>query len=52
MALLQTLLVVALAVLTAGCSVAAGIFKAGFWVGIIIAVVIVVGLMMLLRKRG
>jgi hypothetical protein len=38
--------------LTAGCTVAAGIFKAGFWTGIILVVVIVVGLTMLLRKRG
>jgi hypothetical protein len=52
MALLQVLLVAALAVLTAGCTVAAGIFKAGFWTGIILVVVIVVGLTMLLRKRG
>jgi hypothetical protein len=52
MALFQLLLFVALVVLMSGCAVAAGIFKAGFWTGIIIAVVIVVGLMMLLRKRG
>ena len=31
-------------------SVVGGIFKAGFWVGIILAAVIVVGLVMLLRK--
>ncbi len=52
MALFQVLLVVALTVLTAGCAVAAGIFKAGFWVGIIVAVAIVIGMMVLLRKRG
>jgi hypothetical protein len=52
MALLQILLVVVLATLTSGCAVAAGIFKAGFWTGLIIAIVIVVGLMTLLRKRG
>jgi hypothetical protein len=52
MALLQVLLVVVLATLTSGCAVAAGIFKAGFWTGLIIAIVIVVGLMTLLRKRG
>ena len=51
MALLQILLIVVLATLTSGCAVAAGIFKAGFWVGIIVAVVIVIGIMML-RKRG
>ena len=52
MALLQILLFVVLATLVSGCAVAAGIFKAGFWTGIIIAVVLVIGLMMLLRKRG
>lgn len=51
MRLLQLALIVVLGVLTAGCTVAAGIFKAGFWVGIIIAVVLIVGIMMLLRKR-
>jgi hypothetical protein len=52
MVLLQILLIVVLATLTSGCAVAAGIFKAGFWTGLIIAIVIVVGLMTLLRKRG
>ena len=52
MALLQILLIVVLAALTSGCAVAAGIFKAGFWTGLVIAIVLVVGLMMLLRKRG
>ena len=52
MALLQILLIVVLATMVSGCAVAAGIFKAGFWTGLIIAIVIVVGLMMLLRKRG
>ena len=52
MALLQILLIVVLAALTSGCAVAAGIFKAGFWVGIIVAVAIVIGMMVLLRKRG
>ena len=51
MALLQILLIVVLATLVSGCAVAAGIFKAGFWTGLIIAIVIVIGLMMLLRKR-
>ena len=49
---LRLLGVIVLALLTAGCSVAAGIFKAGLWVGIILAVVLVVGIMMLLRRRG
>ena len=51
MRLLQLALIVVLATLATGCSVAAGIFKAGVWVGIIIAVVVVLGLMMLLRRR-
>jgi hypothetical protein len=51
MRLLEIALIAVLGVLTAGCSVAAGIFKAGFWVGIIIAVVVVLGLLMLLRRR-
>ena len=37
--------------LAAGCSVATGIFKAGFWVGIILAAAIVVGIMLLFRGR-
>jgi len=45
------LLVAVLAALTSGCTVVGGIFKAGFWTGIILAVVIVVGLMMLLRRK-
>ena len=51
MALLQILLVVVLATLTSGCAVAAGIFKAGFWTGLIIAIVLVVALLMLFRRR-
>jgi hypothetical protein len=52
MRLLQIALIVGLGVLTAGCTVAAGIFKAGFWVGIIVAVVLVVGLVAMFRGRG
>ena len=51
MALLQILLIVVLATLTSGCAVAAGIFKAGFWTGLIIAIVLVVALLMLFRRR-
>ncbi len=47
----QLTVVVALAVPAAGCSIAAGIFKAGFWVGLILAIVLVVGVMMLFRGR-
>jgi hypothetical protein len=43
-------MVLLLAVVAAGCSVIGGIFKAGFWVGILLAAVIVVGLVMLLRR--
>ena len=49
--ILRRVAVVALACSAAGCSVVAGIFKAGFWFGIIVAIVIVVGLMMLSRRR-
>jgi hypothetical protein len=44
--------IVILAVIAGGCSLAAGIFKAGVWVGIIIAVIVVVGLVMLFGRRG
>jgi hypothetical protein len=37
---------------SAGCEVIGGIFKAGFWVGVVLAVVIVVGLLMLFRKAS
>ncbi len=47
----RILLVLLLLVSLAGCSAIAGIFKAGFWVGIIIAVVIVAGLFMLIGRR-
>ena len=48
--LARLMLVVLLAVTVAGCSAIAGIFKAGFWVGIIVAVVVVVGVFALLKK--
>jgi hypothetical protein len=51
MTIFRYLPVVLLAVLGAGCSVIGGIFKAGFWVGIILAAVIVVGIAMVLRRR-
>ena len=50
MAVFQLLLFVALAVLTSGCALAAGIFRAGFWVGLIVALVIVVGLWTVFRR--
>ena len=50
MSFMRVLLIVLLAVITAGCSAVAGIFKAGFWVGIVVAAIIVVGLVALLRR--
>ena len=38
----RLLLIVLLAVTMAGCAAVAGIFKAGFWTGLIIAVIVVV----------
>jgi hypothetical protein len=35
----------------AGCTLAAGIFKAGFWAGVILAVVLLVSVRMLFRGR-
>ena len=39
-----------LAVTAAGCSVATGIFKAGFWSGIIVVILVVVGIVFLVGK--
>ena len=47
----RLVLVVVLSVFAAGCSLAVGIFKAGFWVGIVLAVVLVVGVMLMFRGR-
>lgn len=47
----RVMLVVLLSVPAAGCSLAAGIFKAGVWVGLLLAIVLVVGVMMLFRGR-
>lgn len=46
----RVLLVLLLAVSVAGCEVIGGIFKAGFWAGLIIAAIIVVGIFALLRR--
>jgi hypothetical protein len=52
-AAIQVFLVLFLALAVAGCNIAGGIFKAGFWSGIILVVVIAVGLMFLVAKmRG
>jgi hypothetical protein len=48
----RVLLILVLAVAVAGCSVVGGIFKAGFWVGIVLAALIVVGIVVLLGRRG
>ena len=40
--LTRILLVMLLAVTMTGCAAVAGIFKAGFWTGLIIAVIVVV----------
>jgi len=50
--LLRVLLVVLVTLPIAGCAAVAGIFKAGFWVGIVIAVIVVVGLFALFGRRG
>ena len=50
--LLRGLLVVLLTVTVAGCSAIAGIFKAGFWAGIIIAVIVVVIAFALFGRKG
>ena len=46
-------LLVLLTAVVSGCSVVGGIFKAGFWAGIIVVVLIVAGLLFLMGKgRG
>lgn len=49
--LTRVLLILLLTVTVAGCEAIAGIFKAGFWVGIVLAALIVVGIVVLLGKR-
>jgi hypothetical protein len=46
----HVLLVVFLALVVSGCSLAGGIFKAGFWSGIILVAIAAVGLMFLVAK--
>jgi hypothetical protein len=50
--LLRALVIVLLTVTVAGCAAVAGIFKAGFWVGIVIAVVVVVLLFAVFGRKG
>ena len=46
----HVLLVLLLALAVSGCSLAGGIFKAGFWSGIILVALVAVGLMFLVAK--
>jgi len=50
--LLRALVIVLLTVTVAGCAAVAGIFKAGFWVGIVIAVIVVVLLFAVFGRKG
>ena len=50
--LLRALLVVVLTVTVSGCAAIAGIFKAGVWVGVVIAVIVVVLLFALFGRKG
>jgi hypothetical protein len=43
-------LVLFLALVVSGCSLAGGIFKAGFWSGIILVAIVAVGLMFVVAK--
>jgi hypothetical protein len=53
LSLVARILVVLLVAMTlTGCAAVAGIFKAGFWVGIVIAVIVVVALFALFGRRG
>ena len=49
----RLLLIVLLLVPLAGCEIIGGIFKAGVWVGVILAVLVVVGIIWVVGKaRG
>ena len=48
--LVRILFVLLLAVTLTGCAAVAGIFKAGFWVGIIVAAILVVGIFALMKR--
>ena len=47
----RILLVVLLAVTISGCAAIAGIFKAGFWTGLIIAIIVVVLIAALVGRK-
>jgi hypothetical protein len=46
----HVLLVLLLTFAVSGCSLAGGIFKAGFWTGIILVAIIAIGLMFVVAK--
>ena len=46
----HVLLVLLLAFAVSGCSLAGGIFKAGFWTGIILVAIVAIGLMFVVAK--
>jgi hypothetical protein len=50
--LTRLLLVFLLGVTIAGCSAIAGIFKAGFWVGLIVAALVIIGIFAVIGRRG
>ena len=49
-ALPHVFLVLFLALIVSGCSLAGGIFKAGFWTGIVLIAVIAIGLTLVVAK--
>jgi hypothetical protein len=48
----RALVVVLLTVTMSACAAIAGIFKAGFWVGVVVAVIIVVLLFAIFGRKG
>ncbi len=46
----RLVLLLLLAILASGCSIAGGIFKAGFWSGIIVVVLIVFGIVLFFNR--
>jgi len=50
--LIAVLFLIALAIPAAGCAAVAGIFKAGVWVGVIIAVIVIAGVVLLFSRLG
>jgi hypothetical protein len=48
---LQTTMILAMSLFFAGCEAIAGIFRAGFWVGAIIVIVIIGIIAMFMRGR-